>query len=185
MVSLSLLGSVNTEGGPVLILDAALARAWSGIEGSDYARACEPFDHDPSLETTDLLVNGGGAVAWEMGGAGTVDVFRSETGFLLARYWLTDPRSSEERWSLLLLPLQAKSSGAGLRVQSSRVCVAWAAVSGEDVVDPSGPSPSTNSDRTAVLFDLEPGDYECSVDTASAGAARVRRCLFSRRSRVR
>ena len=86
---LTLLGSVDSEGGPLLAVNTRLLKSWHGVEGEglDYRRACAIFGasvvHGGTME-----VSGEAAPIWDMGGPGTVDVFRAGPDtVILLRVW--------------------------------------------------------------------------------------------------
>src|SRR5438105_6947018 len=82
------LGFVQAEGGPLVLLDTALARSWAGIAGSDYNRACDFFDSHPDAEGGIITVGPGWALVWEMGGAGTADISESQDrSVVVVRAW--------------------------------------------------------------------------------------------------
>src|SRR5205814_1954545 len=90
--------SINAEGGPLLCLDARAATRWKGSEAgsADYKNLCARFDARPELAATVLTVGEQPAVAWEMSGPGTADVFETGDGRIrIIRAWL-DEETPEE-----------------------------------------------------------------------------------------
>ncbi len=89
------IGWINAEGGPLLLIDPALAPFWQGSSGTDYDRACGLFDANSGIEGTPISVGAGKGILWEMGGPGTAHVFREdETHYIVVRPWPTDPANS-------------------------------------------------------------------------------------------
>lgn len=182
-MTLDRLGSVGSEGGPLLLADAAAVRTWSGAEGPDYRLACAPFDRDSALEGIELLLGGHRGVLWEMAGAGVADVYRVlGGGFMLVRYWLMDPHSSAERLSLASQAVGRQTPLGRLTLSTGFACVMWAAITGEEV-EP-GPGSAAvegvqNSEGTSLVFAAAPGEYECLHDSVSTEqGGRARRCHF-------
>jgi hypothetical protein len=178
------IGTVNSEGGPLLVADPGAARKWSGAEGEDYPSACEPFDADRSLEGLLIRLGSIEAIAWEMAGAGTADVFRTDDGFIVVRYWLKDQNSKSERLALAGMASNRMVALGRLPLTSGWVCILWAAIAGDDIALPEASAAHgvrRNSDGTSMAFELTPGTYDCSHDiVALEGAGRARRCRFRR-----
>jgi hypothetical protein len=70
------LGILASEGGPILLMDAAHATAWHGTNSSDYERACDLLDGPPSKRWVEIPLGSWMALLWEIGGEGIADVFR-------------------------------------------------------------------------------------------------------------
>src|SRR5579871_680659 len=92
-IAMKYLGAVSSEGGPLLLADARLARDWRGSDedGSDYARACDLFAGE-ERPGGPISIGQGQGIVWDLEDAGTADVFRVETGrIVLVGAWLDEP----------------------------------------------------------------------------------------------
>jgi hypothetical protein len=126
------LGYINAESGPLLIVDGALASVWTGIEGSDYKRACALFDGNPKLDGCEIAVGVGRGIVWEMHGAGTSEVFRdSKSTIVIVRPWLCDPKNRDALMSLAEQPLNQPVLIGNLSVESATIAIFWAAEKGK------------------------------------------------------
>lgn len=86
-------GLVSSEGGPRLFIDAGVASEWLGADedGGDYERACGLLEAEPAREGGEIETrHGGHGIVWEMGGAGSAEVFtlsEDASGFAVVRTW--------------------------------------------------------------------------------------------------
>lgn len=91
--------SINTEGGPLLFLDAGDAKEWKGAEegSTDYDNLCAVFGRTSEVAGFVIAVGGRSAIAWEMSGAGTADVFREDTTGIIriVRAWVQEDTPKE------------------------------------------------------------------------------------------
>jgi len=128
------LGFIDTEGGPLVLLDAMLAQFWSGIEGIDYGRACNLFDLHPSAKGGIISIESGSALVWETGGAGTVDVYKTDNnGFVLVRAWLSQNAETSVLRKLADKPVEEFTELGGIEIASGSIAILWATESGRGV----------------------------------------------------
>jgi len=74
--TMDVLGYINAEGGPLVVIDRALVPLWKGIGGEDYDRVCTIFNNNSELKGAEIGIGGGKRIVWEMKGAETADVLR-------------------------------------------------------------------------------------------------------------
>jgi hypothetical protein len=131
MADWSNLGYINAEGGPLLLVDGDLARHWSGVSGADYGRACALFDADPALQGSEIIVDDGQAIVWEMNGPGTAGVFReNESHLVVLRPWLNDPTSPNAPRRIAEEPIKSMTDIGQLTVGSGILVILWATEDG-------------------------------------------------------
>lgn len=173
--------SINTEGGPLLCADTDAARRWKGSEaGSDnYEDLCARFDASPELAATIVTIGEHPAVAWEMSGPGTADVFRSSDGLIrIVRAWV-DEDTPEELEKLASLDAPSHVEVGEIEIPSGLLAVLWAPESGQriplstehDVQRVSG----TSLDDSAFLLKVSSQRYRCQHDEVNVGVSRARR----------
>lgn len=130
------IGYINTEGGPLILIDAFLAPKWKGIEedGTDYKRACSLFDSNQILEGGIIPIEDSHALLWEMEGAGTADVFKKdENHFFIVRTWPVNPQDESFAESLAEMTPENLIEIGELLVPSNNLVILWATESGKCV----------------------------------------------------
>lgn len=183
--SLNNLGTVSSEGGPLLITDAVIAQSWRGatfVEEDDYERVCDILIEAPEAEGILISIAEGKGLIWEMAGSGTSDVFlKNSTHLVVVRTWLDDPDDTETIALFANAPLQEHQHLGSLRIETGIVTILWAPESGQGITpkDFSGYSTSIQGlsvGGSGLLVKLEPGDYQCLHDeipeTLGLGEAR-------------
>jgi hypothetical protein len=124
-----LIGHVDSEGGPLLIADAELAKQWRGIAGNgpDYDRACAALGDAKRAPAGFVSIQSGAALVWDLGGEGTASVFcTGENELLIVRSWINDPLDENAVVSLAKYPANTIASIGELRVSSTSLVIAWA-----------------------------------------------------------
>ena len=180
------LGYVSSEGGPLLIADAAIARNWQGAtldNVDDYQRACEIFDADSEVQGEFIPIAESRGLIWDMGGAGTSDIFLKDSAHLvIVRAWLDDTDDEEKAISdLAHTPLREYKDLGSLEVKTGLVAILWAPESGQciEATDISGSAVSidgTSIDGSGLLVKLERGAYKCLHDEFTGKHGDARRC---------
>ncbi|GEM_PF-1457532 len=195
------LDNVDSEGGPFLLADAAVARDWGGSgedesnwEGSDYGRACQALLGNPESPGVFVPVGTGQALFWEPQGAGTGDVFMDGQGnLILIRAWLDEPEgatSDDELRTitgLVEMPLGEPTFLGLLEVTSAVLAILWSPESGEcieslDIGASERPSGDTATDSSGLLARVANGHYECLHDEIELAEVSARRCYLIRQS---
>jgi hypothetical protein len=184
------LNTVNSEGGPMLLMDARAARAWRGIEadGSDYERAGKVFEETP-VPGGVLSLGEDQAIVWNMGGSGTAHVFVDTAEHLvILRAWLDNPHDLETLFEMAALPWSEAVPFATLDIPSGVLAVLWAPESGEciededlDVVESKRPTGEMAIDSSGLLVSMPSGHYQCLHDEVHAARGNARRCHLLRR----
>ncbi len=172
-------GSVSSEGGPLILLDAQVVRGWSGIDGADYERASSLLDRAPDALGGEISVGSSSGVLWQPS-AGTIDVFRVGDGFALVR-WLGPGEPSA---SLLGLPATRQEILGRLRL-ADRLVVLWAAENGGDIDGLPVPQPGPARGALAVegsglIAACSPGLFEVTHEAFSDATGRGTRCWIRR-----
>lgn len=127
--------SINAEGGPLLCLDARAATGWKGCEAgsTDYENLCARFDAQLELPSAVLTVGEHSAVAWEMSGPGTADVFEAGEGRIrIVRAWL-DEDTPEEIEQLASADAPSHVDVGEIEIPSGSLAVLWAPESGQKI----------------------------------------------------
>jgi hypothetical protein len=171
--------SINTEGGPLLCADMDAARCWKGSEAgsADYEDLCARFDATPKLAATLITVGDHPAIAWEMCGPGTADVFRSTDGLIrIVRAWV-DEDAQEEIEKLAAHDAPSHVEVGEIEIPSGLLAVLWAPESGQriplsteqDVQRVSG----TSLNDSAFLLKVSSSRYRCQHDEVNVGVSRA------------
>jgi hypothetical protein len=173
------LGSVSTEGGPLLVADLSVALTWRGTDGDgrDYQRACDLLERDPFARGTFIEVAGREALLWDMP-TGTADVWRRGDGALVLNRTWVDNRDSELNFPLRLPPVNLRLLGQ-LVVRTGWLAVLWAAESGRDIerISPrDGLALNLSVGNAGLLAVLPNGVYNCLHDEIEDGIAKAMRC---------
>jgi hypothetical protein len=179
--SMELLGYINAEGGPLLIVDGISASAWNGIDGSDYDRACALFDSSPALEGCQIAVGSHEGIVWEMCGAGTADVFKSAvSGVVIVRSWLHDPSDRHAPLTLAEHPLNRPTRIGSLSADSMTVAIFWASERGKGFYLPVGlnvarPIGDLSIDSAGLVVRAPGKNLHCVHDQVECSAGSARR----------
>lgn len=130
------IGTISSEGGPLIVADLDNARLWPGLE-------VLPAGLDDGLgegELREVLCDGRPYLLWDIGGSGTADVFQDTHAVLLVRAWLemNPAEDSLAREAEMISDFAQcreasvpQTSIATLEVPSSRIAVWWAWESGD------------------------------------------------------
>lgn len=173
--------SINTEGGPLLCLDARAATAWKGCEGgsTDYENLCARFDAQPELGATMLTVGEHSAVAWEMSGPGTADVFDAGEGRIrIVRAW-PDEDTPEEIEQLASADAPSHVDVGEIQISSGLLAVLWGPESGQKIPLSMERGvqrvPGTSVDDSAFVMKVPSRPFRCEHDEVRVRAALARR----------
>ncbi len=177
------LGDVSTEGGPLLIADHAIAKAWAGIDGDgrDYSRACEVLDGGDAPGAM-LQVSTGSAVIWDMP-TGTAEIWRESPDHLcISRPWLSPNDADDQSKLLARLPSQVTTPIGRFEVTSGWIVIVWAAESGRDYrdVEPTdGRCLNLSVGAAGIIVALPPGHYQCRHDEVREPSSMTNRCFIA------
>jgi hypothetical protein len=178
---------VNSEGGPLLLVDANYGNFWSGIDGPDYDRACEFFDSHPLFPGGPISIGDGNGLLWEMSGAGTAYIFdREDNGLVIVRTWPADPSKTNIQELMVKEPTENLTRLGDLDVASGILVVLWAVENGEcvkpeDLHSEGRPSGELAIDTSGAVIKLAPALYECWHDEIKNELGVARRCHFYRK----
>lgn len=173
---------ISSEGGPLIIADAEVMRSWSGVDGSDYERACEFFESNPSIEGGDMDVGHNNGILWEMNGAGTAYVFQSSGGgYTIIRAWLSDPENEDAIKQLASEPTNNPVELGELTLTSKSMAIMWAAENGacilpEDIGREGRPSGEMAVDDAGYILALPQERYQLWHDEITNNQGLARRC---------
>jgi len=173
--------SINTEGGPLLCLDARAATGWKGCEAgsTDYENLCARLNAQPELAATVFTVGERSAVAWEMSGPGTADVFETDEGRIrIVRAWLDEDRA-EEIEQLASADASSNQNLGEIEIPSGLLAVLWAPESGQKIPLSTERDvqrvPGTSIDDSAFVLKVPSRRFRCAHDEVRVGAALARR----------
>jgi hypothetical protein len=173
--------SINAEGGPLLCLDARAATSWKGSQSgsTDYENLCARFDAQPELAATVLTIGEHSAVAWEMSGPGTADVFEAAEGRIrIVRAW-PDEDTPEEIEQLASADAPSHVDVGQIEIPSGLLAVFWAPESGEKIPLSTERDvqrvPGTSIDDAAFVMKVPSRRFRCEHDEVRVGAALARR----------
>jgi hypothetical protein len=173
--------SINAEGGPLLCLDAHAATGWKGSEGegTDYANLCATFDGQPELAATMLTVGEHSAVAWEMSGPGTAEVFKAAEGRIrIVRAWLHED-TPQEIQHLASAEASSHTDVGEIEISSGLLAVLWAPESGNKVLLSTERDvqrvAGTSIDGSALVMKVPSRRFWCEHDEVRVGVAHARR----------
>lgn len=189
------LDNVDSEGGPFLIADAEVARAWRGSEegGADYERACRVFEDTPDLPGSQISIGQGLAIIWDTEGAGTADVFLGKRNYIvIVRAWLDDQDDSDEMETisaLAELPMNEAMQIGLLTITSGVLAILWSPESGGciedlDVDESERPTGEMATDSSGLLVKIAKGSYSCLHDEIETAGASARRCHLVKQKRL-
>ena len=178
--NLKKVGTVSSEGGPLLVVEATIARSWRGADNDDYERACEILSTEPMAEARLISIANGEGLIWDMGGPGISDVFlKSSTHLVVVRTWIDDPDDTQTIAVFANAPLQKHQSLGSLVFKTGIATILWAPESGEGIA-PTNFGDSISIEGLSVggsglLVKLEPGNYRCLHDEISGEFGEARR----------
>lgn len=177
MVDLALIGTVSTEGGPLLLADRSAFGGWTGTDGDDYDRLCRRFEigEPDAIQLDDPRVQ---ALAWFVP-TGTTEVWRvGPNSIVLCRAWL-EP-TVHDGHEMASLPFSQTTRLGSLSILSGWFAVFWATATGAEVVSRS-PKDGQRLDMAVggdgLIVALDPGDYECWADEVAVSSGSARRCF--------
>jgi len=127
--------SINAEGSPLLCLDARAAESWKGSEDGapDYDNLCAEIGTCSEFSAIVRQIGGQRSAVWEMGGAGTADVFlRHDGAVVVVRAWLAENTDRELIKVAIGNPDYRLEMGT-IDVPSGILAVLWAPESGERI----------------------------------------------------
>lgn len=173
--------SINAEGGPLLCLDARAATGWKGCEGgsTDYENLCARFDAQPELGATVLAVGVHSAVAWEMSGPGTADVFETGDGRIrIVRAW-PDEDTPEEIEQIASADASSHLDVGEIDIPSGLLAVLWGPESGRNIPlsmeRDVQPVPGTSIADSGFVLKVPSRRFRCEHDEIRFEAALARR----------
>ncbi|HEY2030479.1 MAG TPA: hypothetical protein VGH20_14855 [Myxococcales bacterium] len=165
-------GSLETQGGPILLVDADAASSWGGVETADYSKlihACGP-------EGCELTVGGGRAVAWEPEGGGIIEVFADEVSAVLCKIMALDPDESRDVAVLnaaVARPVTSAVIGS-VDICSGKVAIFWSPVSGREIARP------RMVGEKAVMLSVGIGRFVCGTEQHQTPRSEVWCCRIVR-----
>jgi hypothetical protein len=174
------LGYVEAEGGPLILMDSALARSWTGSESNDYARACEFFDSHPEAKGGAISVGSGRALVWEMNGAGTANIYKVDgNGIMVVRAWFAGRVESSTPTILAEEPSENLTALGDLEVNSDAIVILWATENGHSIGDSTAKKArrpqSLNLDTAGLIVPLMPGKYKAKHDLVKRSGSEAQR----------
>jgi hypothetical protein len=176
------IGNVDSEGGPLLLVEARLAAEWSGGEGEDYGRACDVIEKQRAGGP--IAVGSGSGLVWAMGGAGTADVFSAGNDLLIVRIWTDEDDADAATASLAAEPL-AKTASLGAVEISTALCILWAPEANPDVGDLSSRAVrrprGLGIDNAGLIVPVEAGTYDAATDKVKNARGEAVRLHLKRR----
>ena len=179
-------GHVNAEGGPLILLDHAVATRWRGIEdgGGDYRRACQLLDRTPRVAGLPIPVGQGNGLLWDMGGPGTAMVYRHTQDHIeILRDWVDAPDGRAHTRQLAALALQAAEEVGTIVLLTEWLIVLWAPEDGLafESFDSAGRANGEMAFETGGLaVRAVPGEYRVWHDKVSTENGSARRCHLVR-----
>jgi hypothetical protein len=155
---------ISTEGGPIIVADFSTLSGWKGAfdSGQDYERACKSLTEGKSI--AQMTVNGGTAVVWNFGGAGTANVVDIGSDITLVRYWADDFLDDTSLIDLLRESLaDVLDSGLHQEFLSDCLLASWATEDTSDWKIPNGqrgePEGTLSVGHAAACLKVSPGRY--------------------------
>jgi hypothetical protein len=135
MQGLSHIASVSTEAGPLVILDRVGLPHWTGFGGGNYDDLCAWLDNHPESVGVTVTIKGNIGFGWDIGGAGTADIYRADNGdILLYRAWAEVGETGRPDPPVLTGEVDVGE----LVVTTGEVVVFWSAENGAEVEIPLG-----------------------------------------------
>ncbi|MEO5928910.1 MAG: hypothetical protein ABIR47_03160 [Candidatus Kapaibacterium sp.] len=183
------LGDVDSEGGPFLIADAAVARKWGGLEEkwADYNRAWDVLKNNPDVLAGEIMIGDARAVVWDARGPGTASLFRKNADHLiLGRFWINEqddfvPAARD----CLAVGIERAVVFGTIEVTSGVLAILWTPESGSCIesfiVPPDGrPAGEMGIESSSLLVEISPGTYRCLYDDFDREEWIFRRCHLLR-----
>jgi hypothetical protein len=170
-------GYVNSEGGPLLMVDLARAGAWRGVEGGDYDAFIQTIDEAEDWVGSLLPIGGSKGFLWSSS-PGTTDIWCDELSdeVLLAKALIDD---EEEIGRLAHAPWSVWTTHGIIDVASGWLLILWAPESGEDV-EVGSPRHALQIDASVggsgLIVRCQPGQYEVETDVIFSPNAQAERC---------
>jgi hypothetical protein len=172
------IGTIQSLGGPLLILPTRAAANWSGGDGD--GPYFQLLDDVSGNETVSWPAQDPVAVAWNIEGPGTTHVFEvGEEHYVLLKVasWENDDVTdgAVERSCADSMPPPGEPTGV-LAVEHAGMLAFWAALD--------GPLAETDADGaalSAVRIPAPPGEYDVFVDRLEVPEADVQRMTIRRR----
>lgn len=175
-------GTVSSEGGPLLIADVSIVRSWQGADDEDaYEHACEILTTVPKAEGKTISIANGTGLLWDMGGQGVSDVFlKSSTHIIVVRAWLEDPNDVEIVTLFANTPIQECQRLGSVTIETGIASILWAPENGEGIMPDVISGDAIHIEGLSVkgsglLVKLEAGDYQCLHDEISNASEEARR----------
>jgi hypothetical protein len=184
-MSLQHVGTVSSEGGPLLVLDREALPAWGGIDYGDFERIGTWLDEHPGTPGYEAAVGAATGLVWDLGGAGTADVFRSAPDRLvLVRAWVTGDDEALVAEAAARPVTGGGTAAGGLTVGSGPVLVFWPVDRGPEIELPADaadgdPIALPSMDGAALAVTLPPGRYAAHHDEVAADGVRARRLVIA------
>jgi hypothetical protein len=182
ITTLRRLGHVSSEGGPFLILDAAWLGDWGGEDLGDYQRVCDWLDEHPDQPGYQADIGPSSGLVWELGGAGTADVFRqSDSRVVLSRPWLKE-NNEDLAMEAAAAASTSKAPFGTLIVETGTVLIFWSPERGSgvefdrDAVADGEPLVVAGMDGAGLAINLPPGRYSAWHDEVKTDRFQARRC---------
>ncbi|OGO53975.1 MAG: hypothetical protein A2V84_08715 [Chloroflexi bacterium RBG_16_70_13] len=162
-------GSVSTEGGPIIVGDADLLVTWHGAlgPGDDYGRLVERIPDDPRPNGIAVELGGASAFAWTIP-TGSVEVWRQAGRVTLQFAWYPSSTPTlTQRLGLLNRPGTQSQWLGRVEIRTGWMGIIWAA---EDVAEMrpwahvDGEISSGATSDSGVILKLNAGVYSASQD---------------------
>ena len=173
------LGTVSTEGGPLLLADLEDLRLWGGTDTNDYSRANEVLDRQAVPPGAVLSLGANTALLWDMP-TGTADVFRrSVCEIVIVRAWTSD---EDKVTYVASLPSEKAVVIGKLNVRSGFIGIVWATENGSDIVKGSpadGQAIGFAVEQSGMIAAMPAGLYTLYHDEPDLSLARGRRCWLT------
>lgn len=185
-------GTVSSEVGPIVLIDGAQTSLWPGLDL--FLERHPNVTSLPWEEGSAHLVaeDNSRFLLWDIGGAGTVDIFLREQEVVLVRAW-TDETDDEAELRLITeiakQPMPQPTPIGKFALSSGTLCILWAAEEGKNVKpmreteDPITwlPDPHRLSiDGTGRFVPIPAGIYICFTDVQEGKDWSACRCCLVR-----
>jgi hypothetical protein len=177
---------IDSEGGPLLFVDAELGNFWNGVDGNDYDRACHFFDSDSSIEGGQISIHNGKGILWEMNGAGTAYIFKSpDENFVILRGWFTDDSDNGAPILMAKEPIVDCVKLGVLNLSSGRLAILSSVENGvcilpNDLKKSGRPSGEMANDSAGYIIKLQNAHFELLHDCVESSLGVARRCHIKR-----
>lgn len=175
------LGYINTEGGPLIIADSNIIKGWNGIEGNDYAQLCNVFDSDLTLEGFPINFKRNLPISWELGGGGTVNIYKNGTMIVLVKLWRSDDNLKLDETELVNIPISDEQIHIGnLIIDTQYLLIFWATETLENAcLDDSKHHGILNGDfafdNSSLYIKTSVKEFSCICDNLNINGSYARR----------